>query len=235
MIGFCERLYLSYLGKLCEPVGRGNCSRRSSSQEGMVDRALCPSNIPGDAQSGVVLLSLFTFQEAKSTLETQQLDSAAAIWLVSNKWLLARFVTAWSIKFRKSLFSFTADIGKDLGTCLGIEGTCWTWMRKKKTPQTGRWRKRWMEDGVMIPCAGVWKKASHLRCQTASLPASHGKREAALWWQFNVDAFPCLAFAPGKHSWKFLQVSYNWHGKPEEKAGIQQDMGKHTQSACCCY
>lgn len=116
-------------------------------------------------------VSLYT-PEAKSTLETQQLDSAAAIWLVSNKWLLARFVTIWSIKFRKSLFSFTADIGKDLGTCLGIEGTCWTWMRKKKSPQTGGWRKTWMEDGVMIPCAGVWKKASHLRHQIISLPAN---------------------------------------------------------------
>lgn len=59
MIGFCERLYLSYLGKFCEPAGRGRCNWRSGSQEGMVDRALCPSNIPGGAQSGVVLLSLF--------------------------------------------------------------------------------------------------------------------------------------------------------------------------------
>lgn len=66
IISFCERLYLSYLGKLCEPAGRGNCSRRSSSQEGMVDRALCPSNIPGDAQSGVVLLSLFTLRRLKA-------------------------------------------------------------------------------------------------------------------------------------------------------------------------
>lgn len=65
-IGFCERLYLSHLGNLCEPAGRGNCSRRSSSQEGRVDRALCPSNIPGDAQAGVVLLSLFSFQRLKA-------------------------------------------------------------------------------------------------------------------------------------------------------------------------
>lgn len=235
MIGFCERLYLSYLGKLCEPAGRGNCSRRSGSQEGMVDRALCPSNIPGDAQSGVVLLSLFTLQRLKAHWKLSSWILVAAIWLVSNKWLLARFVTTWSIKFRKSLFSFTADIGKDLGTCLGIEGTCWTWMRKKKTSQTGRWRKKWMKDGVMIPCAGIWKKSRHLGCQIVSLPASHGKHETALWWQPNVDAFPCLAFAIGKHTWKFLQVSYDWHRKPEEKAGIQQDMGEHTQSACCCY
>lgn len=84
-------------------------------------------------------------------------------------------------------------------------------------------------------CDGVWKKASHFRCQIMSLPASYGKHETALWWQLNVDAFPCLAFAIGKHTWKFHQVSYNWHGKPEEKAGMQQDMGEHTQSACCCY
>lgn len=93
-------------------------------------------------------VSLYT-PEAERMLETQQLDSAAAIWLVSNKWLLAIFVTTWSIKFRKSLFNFTADIGKDLGTCLGIEGTCWTWMRKKKN-QTGGWRKKWMEVCVMV-------------------------------------------------------------------------------------
>lgn len=130
---FCERLHLSYLGKLCEPTGRGNCSRRSSSQEEMVDRDSAPLKHPWRCPVRCNIFFSLYAPEAKSTLETQQLDSAAAIWWLSNKWLPARFVTMWSIKFWRFLFSSTVDIGKDLGTCLGIEGTCWTRRRKKKT------------------------------------------------------------------------------------------------------
>lgn len=132
MRGPCERLHISYLGKLCKPAGSSNCSKRSSSREGMVDRVSVPLKCPWRCLVRCSAFASLYGPEAKSTLETQQLDSAAAIWLVSNEWLPARFVTTWSIKFKKSLFSSTADIGKDLGTCLGIEGTCWMWMRKEK-------------------------------------------------------------------------------------------------------
>lgn len=46
MTAFCERLHLSYLGKLYEPVGRGNCSRRSSSWEGTVNKGSVPLKHP---------------------------------------------------------------------------------------------------------------------------------------------------------------------------------------------
>lgn len=172
MIGFCERLHLSYLGKLCKPAGRGNCSRRSSSQEGMVDRGSVPLKYPWRCPVRCSAFVSLYAPEAKSTLETQQLDSAAAIWLVSNKWLPARFVTTWSIKFRKSLFSSTADIGKDLGTCLGIEGTCWTWMRKQKNPtgrQVGKEMNGWWWDDSLCWCVEESKQCEVPNCVFACI------------------------------------------------------------------
>lgn len=166
MIGFCERLHLIYLGKLGEPAGRGNCSRRSSSQGGMVDRGSVPLKHPWRCPvRNSAFVSLYA-PEAKSTLETQQLDSAAAIWWVSNKWLPARFVTTWSIKFRKTLFSSTADIGKDLGTCLGIEGTCWTWMRKKKKhgKQVEKDMNGWWWDDSLCWCVEESKQCEVPNC-----------------------------------------------------------------------
>lgn len=171
LIGFCERLHLSYLGKLCKPAGRRNCSRRSSSQEEMVDRGSVPLKHPWRCPVRCsAFVSLYT-PEAKSTLETQQLDSAVAIWWVSNKWLPARFVTTWSIKFRKSLFSSTADTGKDLGTCLGTEGTCWTQMRKKKTTdkQMEKEMNGWWWDDSLCWCVVESKQCEVPTCVFACI------------------------------------------------------------------
>lgn len=64
MRGSCERLHLSYLGKLLQ--GAAIAVGVQALEKGWSIETLCPSNVPGDAQSGVVLLPLFTLQRLKA-------------------------------------------------------------------------------------------------------------------------------------------------------------------------
>lgn len=62
-----------------------------------------------------------------------------------------------------------------------------------------------MDDGEMIPCAGVWKKASNVRCQSGSLPASRSTHEAALRQRVNVDG--CISMSCFRSRKTHLKIS----------------------------